>query len=363
MKKILCIVQLPPPIHGASMMNNYIVNSKMIQADFTMEIVNLQFSESIHELKKFSFSKVFKAIAFSSAILKKINTFKPDIIYFNLTPTGFAFYRDAFYILLMKQYHTNIILHLHTKGIKDKVKNSFLNKRIYSKVLKNTHPICLSKSLAGDISDVYHGSYSIVPNGIPELNLPSQNLEDRKKVPRILFLSNFIESKGILILIEAIKILKEDGFKFDVRLVGAPADISVEMLRTILTDKDLASSIEIVGPLYNNEKFIEYQNADIFVLPTFSEAFPLVILEALQFSIPVISTFEGGIPEMIINNESGLLVEKKNVQMLTEKIALLLSDKKLRTQIGENGYKRFKEYFTLEHFEANMSHVFKTQKN
>lgn len=362
-KKILCILQLPPPLHGASMMNSYVANSKLINCKFKLEIIDLQFSKSVQHLKKFSLRKVFTALGYSVTIIKKMVKFKPDLVYFNFAVCGFAFYRDAFYISLFKLFKSKIVLHLHTKGVKKSTENNNFKKNICTWVFKNTNVVCLSKKLASDIEDVFNSTPYIVPNGIPPQVMFNPNLtKESKKIPQILFLSNYIESKGILILIDALNLLKRQGYEFFANLVGAPADLSIEKLNQIINTKNLTSSVKVVGPLYNEDKTKEFQNADLFVFPTFyeAEAFPLVILEAFQFGLPVISTFEGGIPEMIIDNESGLLVERKNSQMLAEKIAILLSDEKLRKEIATNGFQRFKEYFTLETFELNMCEVFKS---
>jgi glycosyltransferase involved in cell wall biosynthesis len=78
----------------------------------------------------------------------------------------------------------------------------------------------------------------------------------------------------------------------------------------------------------------------------------------MQFGLPVISTFEGSIPDIVINNETGFLVETQNAQMLAEKIAILLKDKDLRIEMGKKGYERFINNYTLNHFENSMNKTF-----
>lgn len=359
-KKILCILQLPPPVHGASLMNSYVVNSEVLRRNFTIDIVNLQFAKSIKELEKFSLLKVYKALSYGFAIAKIVITQRPDLVYFNLTPKGFAFYRDAYYVLLLKLLNSKIVFHLHSKGIKDNIKKSFLKKKMYAWVFKNSNVICLSERLSEDISELYRSPY-IVPNGIKIL--PKTNgIQNRsnKSIVNVLFLSNYIRSKGILVLIDALSILHSQGYLFNARLVGAPADLTIEFLENLIANQSLAEVVKVTGPLYGNDKLAEFQNADIFAFPTYNEAFPLVILEAMQHSLPVVSTLEGGIPEMTIDGKTGFLVETQNAPVLAEKIAILLKNESMRMEMGKRGYERFMDNFTINHFENNMNYTFQT---
>jgi glycosyltransferase involved in cell wall biosynthesis len=105
---------------------------------------------------------------------------------------------------------------------------------------------------------------------------------------------------------------------------------------------------------------LEFQQADIFVFPTFysNEAFPLVNLEAMQYALPIVSTNEGGIADMLRNSGAGFIVEAKNVNELADKIAILLTDTDLREEMGKNALRHFQKNYTLERFEANMKRVF-----
>jgi glycosyltransferase involved in cell wall biosynthesis len=353
-------VQLAPPVHGASMMNGYLTSSRLLNDRFNLKIINLQFNKSLHELKKFSLSKVFKAFVFAWEILKQMFRFKPDLVYFTLSSRGFAFYRDAFYVFLVKRFHTKIIFHLHSKGINKYSQTSVFKRFIYRQVFKNTESICLASLLTFDIENVSASTPYIIPCGIPVTKKTKSRVnEQHNPVPQILFLSNFIETKGILIFVEALGLLKEKGDVFNARLVGAPADITLEMLANKIKENNLSDCTEVIGPLYDEKKNEEYQKADLFVFPTFyeNEAFPLVLLEALQYGIPVISTFEGGIPEMIINNETGLLVQGQDPQLLADSISNLIRNPESRKKLGANGFERFINNYTLEHFENK---VFKT---
>ncbi len=340
-------------------MNSYVIDSKVIKSDYTLDLINLQFAKSIKELEHFSIRKVLRTFFYGSEIIKKILSMKPDLVYFSIAPKGFAFYRDASYVFLIKLLNRKIVFHLHGKGIKKNIENNYFKKSLYKWVLKNTYVICLSETLSNDIAEVYKGVPFIVNNGIRTQTFRRcEQIAIDKPLLQILYLSNYIKNKGILILVEALGILKTKGYNFNARLVGAPSNVTIKMLEEYIIAQDLAANVKVVGPLHGDDKYLEFQNADIFVFPTYNDAFPLVTLEAMQYGLPVISTYEGSIPEIVINNETGFLVEKQNPQMLADKIAVLLENKELRTAMGKRGYERFTNNFALQHFEYNLHRTF-----
>ena len=360
-KKILCVLQLPPPVHGASMMNEYIINSSLLNKRFDLEFINLQFAKSVDDINNFSIRKIWLTFYYAAEILKKIIRDKPHMVYFPFSPLGFAFYRDFFYVLLMKISIKRIVLHFHVKGINERIKKNIVLKLLYRYIFKSTFVIYLTKSLSKDIREVYWREPYIVPNGIPwnTLNV-SKKKRNSHNVPRILYLSNYKESKGILVLIEALDILRRRKEIFEARLVGAPSDLSVTELKEIIKEKKLEEYVTITGPKYNIEKTEEFLNADIFVFPTFykKESFPLVILEAMQFSLPVVTTYEGGISDIVDDKETGFIVEKRNPEILAVRIGELLGNERLRTEMGEKGHIKFRNEYTLAHFENNMYETF-----
>ena len=110
------------------------------------------------------------------------------------------------------------------------------------------------------------------------------------------------------------------------------------------------------GRRYGGEKDVFWKDADIFVFPTYyhNECFPLVILEAMEQGLPVISTNEGGIPDIIDNGNSGYTVDKNNPSSLASAIELLIKDPELCNSMGKAGRKLFEEKFTEDVFDKKM---------
>ena len=162
-----------------------------------------------------------------------------------------------------------------------------------------------------------------------------------------MYLSNFIKEKGILQFLEAIAFVKDKGITdFKVNLVGAYTDeINKKLLVEVINSNNLSEEINILGPLYNTEKHKVFKDSDIFCFPTYykNESFPLVNLEAMQYSLPIISSFEGAIPDLVNDNYNGFLVDPFDIEALSNKLIKLITDADLRKSMSINSYKRFRE--------------------
>ena len=172
--------------------------------------------------------------------------------------------------------------------------------------------------------------------------------------PRLLFLSNLIPSKGVYVLLDACRILRERGLTFVCDFVGGETkEIDRAAFEAAVRERGLESIVCYHGPKYGEEKEEHWRRADIFVFPTFyfNECFPLVLLEAMQWRLPLVSSDEGGIPDIVKDGVNGYVCQRQDVQSLAEALERLITDPALRQQMGERGYQRYLDLYTLEAFE------------
>lgn len=354
--KLLFIVQLPPPVHGVSMMNKVTVESKLINREFDCLTLTLIFNKELKNLGKISISKIIKFISFYIKLVKVLIRFKPNLVYFTLTPTGPSFFRDTIIVWLVKLFNTQLVLHLHGKGIKSKTKSSVIQKYIYSKVFHNSHVIHLSTSLKEDLMYLSKPFFSyVLSNGIKEeVYFEHSNRTESKKL-NILFLSNLVENKGVYTLLEAARILKEKGLSFKVKFVGKETkSISIADFNSRVKLLGLEDLVHYLGPKYDSEKNAILLQADIFAFPTYNDCFPLVLLEAMQAGLPVISTFEGSIPDIVQDEETGFIINYKDAVLLADKLEELIENPIKRKLFGQNAKQRFKENYTLNQYEKQL---------
>ncbi len=172
-------------------------------------------------------------------------------------------------------------------------------------------------------------------------------------------MSNLLKAKGVNVLLEACKQLRNSSIPFHCTFIGGVGDISEIEFKDRVNLMKLNDSVVYLGKKYGIEKENAYLNTDIFVFPTYNETFGLVILEAMKFSLPVVSTMEGGIPDIIMNEKTGFLVKPQDAVALANKLEILIKNSELRINMGKLGKKRFEKNYTIEVFENRFISILK----
>lgn len=354
--RILFIVQLPPPIHGVTMMNQYTVENPGWRAKYDVKTLPLHFGQSLDDIGKITSLKMLHMVGFVFRLCRILIKFRPSLVYFTIVPTGKIFYRDALITALIKLFRRRIVFHLHKRGIEEMASNSWHKRWLLRKTFKGVTTICLSEKLTADIRTIYKPEPFILPNGIEIVN--KRHIERNNAAPRILYLSNLVINKGIEVFLKSLVELHKQGCVFHARVVGAPVDYTIEQAKAFCTEYGIAHLVDVVGPKFSTDKFQELEAADIFVLPSFTECVPLSILEAMQFGLPVVATCVGGIPDILQEGENGLLVPPGSVKDLSARLKQLLTNKPQRLQMGSNARERFLQKYTLSAFYDRLNGIF-----
>ena len=410
MKHILFITPLPPPVHGSAMVSQYIKDSELIRGEFDCDFLNLSTSRRMDEIGKGGAKKLLRFAGSFFLLFYKLLLHRYDLCYLAITCHGVGLLKDAPFVLLCKLFGRKVVIHQHNKGMSgciDRWPYRWLIPYIY----KRARVILLSWHLYPDIARaVKREQVMICANGIaaeqqvncddsqvnvalPRLNAAEQRLiatgsqvnvaeqrlkdsqsqgDDSPATPlrltsssaainrseaasltvNLLFLSNLIPSKGVYVLLDACKILKDWGLNFQCNFVGGESkEMDRRVFEQAVKERGLEGCVLYHGPKYGEEKEQYWIMADVFVQPTYEDCFPLTILEAMQHGLPVVSTDEGAVPDMVADGENGFVCRRKDVEGLAMALERLLLDEPLRHRMGAEGYRIYQEKFTLQCFE------------
>lgn len=354
-RRILFIVPLPPPVHGSTVVAESIKESKMINNTFECDYINITTSDSISDIGRFSLRKVWKIFCGLLKTFCLLFTKRYDLCYAAIAFHG-SLFKDAPFVLFCKLFRKRVIIHLHGKGA-SKDAEKFFFRWLLRKTLNNTTVIMLSWHLYPDVAQfVKKENVIIIPNGIPEPKAVSIKSKVND-IPSLLFLSNLIESKGVIVLLDALKLLADRGMKFQCNFVGGEStDIDAARFRKEVQKRNLTEQVFYLGKKFGAEKEMCFNQSDVFVFPTFysNECFPLVLLEAMAHKLPCITTNEGGIADIVVDGVNGVICEKKNAASLANCIEKLLKDADMRKEMGEKGYRMLHEKFTETVFQNKM---------
>jgi glycosyltransferase involved in cell wall biosynthesis len=174
-----------------------------------------------------------------------------------------------------------------------------------------------------------------------DVQLFAQGLSVAKsQPPRILYAGNLIPSKGVSDLVRAIGILNRRGVKCVLRILGEGPEL--EGLRKLVAMEGLTGLVEVSPFVPQAAMPAEYGAATVTVLPTRGreEGLGLTLVEALLAGSAVVGTDAGGIPEVAVHGETGLIARGDDPEDLAQKVGTLLTDSELRRRLSDEGRRR-----------------------
>lgn len=360
--KALFILHYSPPIHGASKVGDTIRESEIVNKSFHAKFIKIKSSQSIDEIGKFSLFKIVTLVQLFFNICGGLISLRPKVIYYTISPHGFAFYRDVLVLIPVKIYRLfakcEVFYHYHARGIEKFVSSSSLKKNLTNFVISNVNIIFISELLKTEVQKLkgYKTLY-FLQNGVENTmsNEEYRSILDRRAKSdetRVLYLSNMIREKGYDVVLELAKQYKTQGIKMKFDFAGGWASKEDEhFFKSYVEEHQLEDIVTHHGLVLGDQKKELFSQATLFIFPSKyrREVFPLSILEALSYGLPVLS-FDIGATSDIINEKIGILTNKASIfddlKVMTEKY---------QTEAAYNNSREtFLQHYTLESFEQNL---------
>lgn len=366
-QKLLLILHHSPPVHGAAKVGDTILASELLKNVFKTRFIKIKSSESLESIGKFDFKKIGDTFRLFLKTCFQLTFFRPQKIYFTVSPYGFAFYRDLFISVPIKIYTTlttcKVFYHYHARGIAAFTSKSTLNKKLTNFFVHNVNMIFISKMMASELVDLTsYKQQFFLKNGV-ENTIDTNNFETilntrfKSKNINVLYLSNMMKEKGYDTVLELAKKVKEKNIKAEFNFAGAWASKEDELyFNKFVKENGLETIVNYHGLVSGEEKKNVFKNANLFIFPSrySKEVFPLSLLEALSYGLPIL-TFDIGAVADIIDNEIGAVTnsdfifesfQKMKKQYLNKDVSLICR-------------KRFLENYTTKVFEKNLTAILK----
>ena len=306
---ILFIVHVPPPVHGAALVGSFLVNSQRLRRAFDVRVVPVSLSKRVIDVGHVTLAKVFGTLQLMVRAARVARNHTPEIVFVTPSISGPALLRDLLLVLhirLALGRTTTILAHLHMRPV--------ANGRLYRLgrrvLLSVAIPVVLNRLLAEEIAPLASNRPVVLENGIPDpcpgIDLKVTTLKRLSSKPRILFLGHLSEAKGFPEVLR----LARAAPHWDFDIAGSFGTMADERkFQAYLTRNPHATRrIAFHGQVGETQKDELFRAASALVLPSRSEAMPLVIIEALAYGVPVVATRVGAIPDMI-DDTIGRVVE------------------------------------------------------
>jgi len=287
----------------------------------------------IHRLPRIEI-RFIGGLIFWADIIRELRKIKPDIVHAQSFIIGMP--------ALLSNKLLKIPYVIYGRG-SDVYLPGWFTKLTAKTILKNASAvIALTEHMKGAMQALYSRDVVVVPNGINLEEDTGRQSERRNPSERILFVGRLHPVKGTRYLLGAMSIVHRDMPRTKLVLVGDGEER--ELLESLTDSLGLRECVEFAGRV-PHDRVQDYMNqAEVFVLPSLSEGFPVTILEAMACGLPVVATRVGGIPDIIEDGTNGYLVDAMHQEQIAEALLKLLQGEQLRKEMSDNNREGVRRY-------------------
>lgn len=329
MKKAICMIGPDKNLKGgiATVINQYSKSDMNLKYDF-----------------KFISSYSYNKFEFLKGIIEYLNLLvnhKIDLTHIHVASNG-SFFRKSIFVFLTPK-SIPIILHIHGGGFLDFYSTSNgLVKFIIRKVLnKSKHIIVISEKFKQCFFNQFKLNEKKITKIYNGINIIDKKINVKSKKNQVLYMGKLTQGKGIYDFIKSIPMIHEKSPETVFIIAG---DGEIEEVKKIVTKNDMEKYVRVVGWISGKQKDRYLLESRILVMPSYFEAFGISIVEAMQYGLTIVATNVGGIPEIIQQNINGMLVNKGDINALSEALIYYINNDDIRIKTSEANINRCKDF-------------------
>ena len=308
------------------------------------------------------FNALMNYIPFIQTLIKVVKQEHYDVVHFT-TSASISLLKDIITLKICKRKHIKTIIHFHFGRIPEIYKKKNWEKRLLHKVIKLSDCAIVIDKLSYET--LYNEGYNNIcilqnPLSLSVYEIINNNNDIKRENRKIVFAGHVVPTKGIYELIKACKNIPNIVLK----VIGTYSD-KVKNNILDIAGKNSNKWLYLEGNKQHHEVIKEMLSANLFVLPTYTEGFPNVIIEAMACGCTIITTPVGAIPEMMNfgNKPCGVCINVGDVKDLKDKIEYYLENNTESTALGDSAKKRVKEMYSMENIMEKLINIWMNTNN
>ncbi len=268
-----------------------------------------------------------------------------------------SYYRKSIIARILAYKKIPYVIQIHGGGFRDFYNraNKIVKSNIKNTLSRSKSIILLTDDWLGFMHELNVSNKTVV---IPNFTrIPTKIADNRKDPYKLLFIGKIVKSKGVYDLVKAIDLLvKEYNIKNLKCLIAGDGEI--KKVKKYISTLKLDKYIDVLGWCDEKEKEKLYLASNVFVLPSYYESFGLVLIEAMSYMLPIVSTKAGAIPSVVIDGEDGFLVDVGDYFSIAAKIKTLYDNNDFSSRMGQNGRNHVIHDYSEASFCSKLDHIY-----
>lgn len=361
---ILMVGQTPPPYHGQAVVTAMLFKHKW--PGLKVERLRMAYSDDLESVGGASWRKLLRLIQLVVQTWVVVIKKNPHALYYlPASPNTIPVLRDIVYLGMVRWLFPKTILHFHAGGLEKFVKQNPLIGWFVKQVYGGAD-MCIDVNVTEPPTGSFFAAKQneIVMNGLDVGKADRQRPSDN--ITHLLYVGLLCEAKGVLELVDIAKLLQNRDISCVFVMVGAWES---EAFKLQFNQSAAVAGVDKMfcfkGELSGSSKWQAYADADVFLFPTFhpTETFGLVLIEAMAFGLPSVTTNWRGIPFVVEGGDCSILCDVKSPYQYADALEGLLLNKSKRDSMGHAARAHYEKNYTKDRFVTSMEAVFRSVLN
>lgn len=287
---------------------------------------------------------------------------RPQIVHINTSMDRKAFWRDLTYLFVTKTLGLKVVNQFHSGSSPDGLFKGRFPRFLLKRFLLSSDVVTVLSAEALTFHKDFDPGIRVelVPNAIDTIGLldEERGSVDRHLPLKLVYVGRIVQSKGLCDALQALQILKQDGYQFHLDIAGSGPDEGAA--RQLTTQLNLENEVTFLGPVFGAAKYKLWLRSDVQVFPTYhNEGLPYSILESLAAGCVPITCRVAAIPDVMQEGVHGLFVAARDADAIAAAIRRLADDRLALQKMSCAGRERVREQYTVDRLANRFGAIYK----